>query len=73
MSALRNVSKCGAEHFPECLSLVNEQRLYAHALKLYTRGTSEHEQISEAYAAYLSEKRHHQVRESANNVIVNNL
>ncbi|XP_069736437.1 elongator complex protein 1 [Phaenicophaeus curvirostris] len=54
--ALGHLSKCGPEHFSEFLNLVKDQNLYCEALKLYSSGSQEYKDISDAYGEYLIQK-----------------
>nr|XP_046262675.1 elongator complex protein 1 [Scatophagus argus]XP_046262676.1 elongator complex protein 1 [Scatophagus argus] len=54
--ALQHLSKCGEEHFPEALQLVNEQKLYSEALRLYTADSPHYKALSCAYAQHLMEQ-----------------
>ncbi|XP_061895843.1 elongator complex protein 1 isoform X1 [Entelurus aequoreus] len=51
--ALVHLSKCGEEHFPETLQLVNEQKLYSEALRLYPADSIHSKALSCAYAEHL--------------------
>ncbi|XP_036407119.1 elongator complex protein 1 [Megalops cyprinoides] len=54
--ALHHLSKCGEEHFTECLNLVKDQRLYSEALRLYPSDSPQYKALSCAYAEYLVEQ-----------------
>nr|XP_056704911.1 elongator complex protein 1 [Euleptes europaea] len=54
--ALGHLSKCGAEHFPEFLNLVQDQSLYKEALQLHPPDSQENKTISDAYGEYLIQK-----------------
>uniref|UniRef100_A0A8C9TA13 Elongator complex protein 1 n=1 Tax=Scleropages formosus TaxID=113540 RepID=A0A8C9TA13_SCLFO len=54
--ALNHLSKCGEEHFTECLNLVKDQRLYSEALQLYPPHSPQYKALSCAYAEYLVEQ-----------------
>ncbi|KAG5845628.1 hypothetical protein ANANG_G00141300 [Anguilla anguilla] len=54
--ALHYLSKCGEEHFTECLNLVKDQRLYSEALRLYPSDSPQYKALSCAYAEHLVEQ-----------------
>ncbi|KAI1888284.1 hypothetical protein AGOR_G00183440 [Albula goreensis] len=54
--ALHHLSKCGVEHFTECLNLVKDQRLYSEALRLYPSDSPQYKALSCAYAEHLMEQ-----------------
>ncbi|XP_071171469.1 elongator complex protein 1-like [Mytilus edulis] len=54
--ALNHITKCGAEHFNECVSLVKEHNLFTEALQLYSPGSQQYKHIATLYGEYLSEK-----------------
>lgn len=54
--ALQHISKCGPEHFEECVSLVKEHKLYTEALLLYQPGSQQYQHIATLYGDHLSEK-----------------
>ncbi|KAJ8268913.1 hypothetical protein COCON_G00115200 [Conger conger] len=54
--ALHHLSKCGEEHFTECLNLVKDQRLYSEALRLYPSDSPQYKALSCAYAEHLVEQ-----------------
>ncbi|KAJ8262094.1 hypothetical protein GJAV_G00162110 [Gymnothorax javanicus] len=54
--ALRHLSKCGEEHFTECLNLVKDQQLYREALRLYPSDSPQYKSLSCAYAEHLVEQ-----------------
>ncbi|XP_048826491.1 elongator complex protein 1 [Brienomyrus brachyistius] len=54
--ALQHVSKCGEQHFPECLNLVKDQRLYREAMQLYPLDSPQYKAVSCAYAEHLVEQ-----------------
>ncbi|XP_004600345.2 elongator complex protein 1 [Sorex araneus] len=55
--AIGHLSKCGPEHFPECLNLIKDKNLYNEALKLYPRGSQQYKDISVAYGEHLLQER----------------
>ncbi|KAJ8304476.1 hypothetical protein KUTeg_018059 [Tegillarca granosa] len=57
--ALQHVSKCGDEHFPECISLVQEHKLYTESLLLFPVSSQHYKDLSKLYGDYLVEKRRH--------------
>ena len=48
------------DHFPECLALVEEQRLHKQALALLAGGSDQYKQVCRSYATYLKSKRYHE-------------
>lgn len=58
--ALNHISKCGAEFFSECISLVKEHKLFTEALELYSPVSQHYKQIASLYGEYLSEKCKHE-------------
>lgn len=59
VKALQHISKCGVEHFGECVSLVKEHKLFGDALQLYSSSSQQYQQIARLYGEYLSEKNRH--------------
>ncbi|XP_055973206.1 elongator complex protein 1 [Sorex fumeus] len=55
--AIGHLSKCGPEHFPECLNLIKDKNLYNKALKLYPRDSQQYKDISIAYGEHLLQER----------------
>lgn len=51
--ALQHLSRAGAEHFPEALQLVKEQKLYSEALRLYSADPPHYKALSCVYADHL--------------------
>ncbi|KAK3610232.1 hypothetical protein CHS0354_022286 [Potamilus streckersoni] len=58
--ALLNISKCGDEHFGECLKLVKDHKLYTEALHLFNPSSSQYKEIALSYGNYLTERRSHE-------------
>jgi elongator complex protein 1 len=56
-SALGHIAQL-PDHFPECLQLVEEQRLYKPALALLPAGSDRHQAVCRSYAVYLRSKRY---------------
>lgn len=54
--AIGHLSKCGPEHFPECLNLIKDKNLYNEALKLYPPDSQQHKDISIAYGEHLTQE-----------------
>lgn len=57
--ALENISKCGLEFMPECLSLINAHHLHTSALQLFPSTSPQYKEIANSYGEILSSKRHH--------------
>ncbi|XP_005092172.1 elongator complex protein 1 [Aplysia californica] len=57
--ALEHISKCGEDHFEECVGLVSDHKLYSKALRLYTPGSAPHKHIAALYGGYLRSKNRH--------------
>ena len=55
--ALHHISKCGEEHFGECLNLTKQQKLYAEALTLFDTKSAQYKDIALGYGEYLCEKK----------------
>ncbi|XP_051043786.1 elongator complex protein 1 [Phodopus roborovskii] len=51
--AIGHLSKCGPEHFAECLNLIKDKNLYKEALKLYQPGSPQYRVVSVAYGEHL--------------------
>lgn len=58
-SALHHISLCGEEHFTECVALVQEQKLFGEALKLFPTHTQQFKTLAKEYGQYLWEKNRH--------------
>ncbi|KAL8606732.1 hypothetical protein ACOMHN_018766 [Nucella lapillus] len=58
-SALHHISLCGEDHFPECVALVQEQKLYGEALKLFPTHSQHFKALAKEYGRYLMEKNRH--------------
>ncbi|XP_076443667.1 elongator complex protein 1-like isoform X2 [Babylonia areolata] len=58
-SALRHIALCGEDHFTECVSLVQEQKLYGEALKLFNPDSPQFKTLAKEYGDYLREKNRH--------------
>ena len=56
----RIIYSVGPDHFPECLSLVNDHQLHSEALQLFAIGSQEYTSIAESYAEKLKKKRHYE-------------
>ncbi|XP_067666360.1 elongator complex protein 1-like [Haliotis asinina] len=54
--ALKHIAGCGEDKFQECLTFVDEHKLYGDALKLFAPGTSQFKQLATLYGNYLCEK-----------------
>ncbi|XP_046559311.1 LOW QUALITY PROTEIN: putative elongator complex protein 1 [Haliotis rubra] len=54
--ALQHIAGCGDDKFQECLTFVEEHKLYGDALKLFAPGTSQFKQLATLYGNYLCEK-----------------
>ncbi|XP_059175274.1 putative elongator complex protein 1 [Physella acuta] len=57
--ALEHISKCGDDHFQECLALVEDHKLYAQAVGLYKPGTTHFKRVATLYGHYLCTKKRH--------------
>ncbi|GFO49807.1 elongator complex protein 1, partial [Plakobranchus ocellatus] len=57
--ALEHISKCGDEHFEECISLVSEHKLYGQALLLYKPQSPQFKHLATIYGNYLLTKNRH--------------
>lgn len=55
--AIVHLSRCGPEHFPECLSLIRDQNLHVEALKLYPPSSPQYKEIGMAYGEQLMQER----------------
>ncbi|KAK7492537.1 hypothetical protein BaRGS_00016203 [Batillaria attramentaria] len=58
-SALKHIAICGADHFNECVDLVQEHKLYTEALKLFPTDSLEFKTLAREYGHYLREKNRH--------------
>ncbi|XP_036117261.1 elongator complex protein 1 [Molossus molossus] len=54
--AIGHLSRCGSEHFPECLNLIKDKNLYNKALKLYPPNSQQYKDISIAYGEHLMQE-----------------
>ena len=52
-TALEMISKTGAQHIDEAISLIKKQRLFKQALELYKGDPTLHVQVRRAFAEYL--------------------
>lgn len=55
--ALGHLSKCGPEHFAECLHFIKDKNLYKEALKLYQPSSQQYRIVSIAYGEHLMRER----------------
>ncbi|GFR86599.1 elongator complex protein 1 [Elysia marginata] len=58
--ALGHISKCGDEHFEECVGLVSEHNLHRQALLLYKPGSAQFKRLAILYGDYLWTKNRHE-------------
>ncbi|XP_041368137.1 putative elongator complex protein 1 [Gigantopelta aegis] len=54
--ALVHISKCGPDHFDQCLSLIQEHKLYLEAIPLFPNSSNNYKQVCKVYGQYLCEK-----------------
>ncbi|XP_048252379.1 elongator complex protein 1-like isoform X2 [Haliotis rufescens] len=54
--ALHHIAGCGEDRFQECLSYVEEHKLYGDALRLFPPRTSQYKQLATSYGNYLCVK-----------------
>ncbi|RUS86297.1 hypothetical protein EGW08_005941 [Elysia chlorotica] len=58
--ALEHISRCGDDHFQECVALVSEHKLHCQALLMYKPGSPHFKKMATVYGDYLLTKNRHE-------------